>query len=125
MTVCLPGWLDFNLFLSLLLSSGHRFRLHGGLSGRHHRQGQAALQRQPDQAAVLHAPLLLLRLLRPLLVHEVEVIMDPGDFTPHLCYNDEALDQTKRRNGDFSFKIQAVLWACVAASESNCVKHLT
>lgn len=109
MIVCLAGWLDFNLFLSLLLSSGHRFRLYRGLSGRHHRQGQAALQRQPDQTAVLHAPLLLVRLLRPLLVHQVEVITDPGDFTPHLRYNDEALDQTKRRNGDFSLNIQTVL----------------
>lgn len=105
----MPAWLHFNLFLSVLLSPGHRFRLHRGPSGRHHRQGQAALQRQPDQTAVLHAPLLLFRLLRPVLVHQVEVIMDPAVFTSHLCYNDEASDQTKRKNEGFFKKAPTVL----------------
>lgn len=55
--------------------------LHRRPAGRHHRPRQAALARQPDQTAVLHAALLLLRLLHPLLVHQAEVIGGPGRLT--------------------------------------------
>lgn len=55
--------------------------LHRRPAGRHHRPRQAALARQPDQTTVLHAALLLLRLLRPLLVHQAEVIGGPGRLT--------------------------------------------
>uniref|UniRef100_A0AAZ3RHA5 t-SNARE coiled-coil homology domain-containing protein n=1 Tax=Oncorhynchus tshawytscha TaxID=74940 RepID=A0AAZ3RHA5_ONCTS len=43
-------------------------------AGGHHRESEAAFQGKPDQAPVLHAALLPLRLYPPLLVYQTEVI---------------------------------------------------
>lgn len=63
---------------------GHRLWLDRRPARGHYRQSQAAVQRQSDQTAMLHAALLPFRLLCPVLVPEAEVMERPswtGFFT--------------------------------------------
>lgn len=77
-TITSQWCLDLNLFNPSTL--GHGLWLDRRPARCDHRPSEAAVQRQSDQTAVLHASLLSFRLLCPVLVHQAEVI--GGRVTP-------------------------------------------
>lgn len=124
---CWPAWtLDL---ISLFPTLGHRLWLNRRPAWRHHRQSEAAVQRQSDQAAVLHAALLLFRLLCPVLVHQTKVIGGsswtwpfqlhplPPKSVPPWCIS--LLDQHDNNGGDEERKVLCLSFTGALVSVST------